>query len=326
MIRFHSVKYKNFLSTGNSFTEVFLDKRKACLVVGENGSGKSTMLDALCFGLFGKGFRKVSKTMLVNSINGRHMVVEIEFSVGQKRYKVIRGAKPNIFEVYLHGKLMNQDANMRDYQEHLEKQILKLNYKAFTQVVILGSSTFTPFMQMSQSDRRGIIEDILDINIFSIMNDILKVRQGALKSELQELDYDIIQEVLNIMSYYDYSGILLSRRNVFSKLCAYNPKKEDIDLLIQKEMTSRRRHDKIWDFISNQNMKRASFCTEDFANFSKYGYFVRRILSSIHVHEAKFQFTFEPKHVIIDKDIEMRILQRLKILGNRRFISNIHIN
>ena len=191
MIRFHSVKYKNFLSTGNKFTEVFLDKRKACLVVGENGSGKSTMLDALCFGLFGKGFRKVSKTMLVNTINGRHMVVEIEFSVGQKRYKVVRGAKPNIFEVYLHGKLLNQDANMRDYQEYLEKQILKLNYKAFTQVVILGSSTFTPFMQMGTNDRRGIIEDILDINIFSIMNDILKVRQGAMKTELQEIEYDI---------------------------------------------------------------------------------------------------------------------------------------
>ena len=191
MIRFHSVKYKNFLSTGNHFTEIFLDKRKACLVIGENGSGKSTMLDALCFGLFGKGFRKVPKTMLVNSINGRHMVVEVEFSVGQKRYKIVRGAKPNIFEVYLHNKMLNQDANMRDYQDHLEKQILKMNYKAFTQVVILGSSTFVPFMQMNTSDRRGIIEDILDINIFSIMNDILKVRMGALKSELHDLEYDI---------------------------------------------------------------------------------------------------------------------------------------
>lgn len=143
---------------------------------------------------------------------------------------------------------------------------------------------------------------------------------------IEELDYDIIQEVLNIMSYYDYSGILLSRRSVLSKLCAYNPTKEDIDLLIKKEVTSRRRHDKIWDFITIQNMKRASFCTEDFANFSKYGYIVRRILTSIHVHEAKFQFTFEPKHVIIDKGIELRIIQRLRILGNRRFITNIHIN
>ena len=134
---------------------------------------------------------------------------------------------------------------------------------------------------------------------------------------IEELDYDIIQEVLNIMSYYDYSGILLSRRSVLSKLCAYNPTKEDIDLLIKKEVKSRRRHDKIWDFITIQNMKRASFCTEDFANFSKYGYIVRRILTSIHVHEAKFQFTFEPKHVIIDKGIELRIIQRLRILGNR---------
>jgi len=191
MIKFKAVRYKNLLSTGNKFTEIFLDNRKATLILGENGSGKSTMLDALCFGLFGKGFRKVSKNSLINSVNQRGMVVEVEFAIGSKQYRVVRGAKPNVFEIFLNDRIINQDANMRDYQEQLEKQILKLNYKTFTQVVILGSSSFTPFMQMNQSDRRGIIEDILDINIFSIMNGLLKTRMTGLKSELHDLDYEI---------------------------------------------------------------------------------------------------------------------------------------
>ena len=191
MIKFKAVRWKNLLSTGNQFTEVFLDNRKATLILGENGSGKSTMLDALCFGLFGKGFRKISKNSLINSVNQRGMVVEVEFAIGSKQYRVVRGAKPNVFEIFLNDRIINQDANMRDYQEQLEKQILKLNYKTFTQVVILGSSTFTPFMQMNQNDRRGIIEDILDINIFTIMNNLLKTRMTALKSELHDLDYEI---------------------------------------------------------------------------------------------------------------------------------------
>ena len=191
MIKFKAVRYKNLLSTGNKFTEIFLDNRKATLILGENGSGKSTMLDALCFGLFGKGFRKVSKNSLINSVNQRGMVVEVEFAIGSKQYRVVRGAKPNVFEIFLNDRIINQDANMRDYQEQLEKQILKLNYKTFTQVVILGSSSFTPFMQMNQTDRRGIIEDILDINIFSIMNGLLKTRMTGLKSELYDLDYEI---------------------------------------------------------------------------------------------------------------------------------------
>ena len=191
MIKFKAVRWKNLLSTGNKFTEIFLDNRKATLILGENGSGKSTMLDALCFGLFGKGFRKISKNSLINSVNQRGMVVEVEFAIGSKQYRVVRGAKPNVFEIFLNDRIINQDANMRDYQEQLEKQILKLNYKTFTQVVILGSSTFTPFMQMNQTDRRGIIEDILDINIFSIMNSLLKTRMTGLKSELKDLDYEI---------------------------------------------------------------------------------------------------------------------------------------
>ena len=176
MITFRYVRWKNLLSTGNYFTEIKLNNNTNTLVVGENGSGKSTMLDALCFGLFGKAFRNVNKPNLLNSINGKDCVVEVEFDNNNKSYKIIRGIKPNVFEIYCDGELLNQDAAARDYQEYLEKFILKLNYKSFTQIVILGSASFVPFMQLSSSDRRAIIEDLLDIQIFSTMNGLLKDR------------------------------------------------------------------------------------------------------------------------------------------------------
>lgn len=176
MITFRYVRWKNLLSTGNYFTEIKLNNKTNTLVVGENGSGKSTMLDALCFGLFGKAFRNVNKPNLLNSINNKDCVVEIEFDTNNKSYKIIRGIKPNKFEIYCEGELLNQDAAARDYQEYLEKFILKLNYKSFTQIVILGSASFVPFMQLSASDRRTIIEDLLDIQIFSTMNGLLKDR------------------------------------------------------------------------------------------------------------------------------------------------------
>lgn len=176
MIIFRYVRWKNLLSTGNYFTEIKLDNNQNTLVVGENGSGKSTMLDALCYGLFGKAFRNVNKPNLLNSINGKDCVVEVEFDANNKSYKIIRGIKPNKFEIYCGGELLNQDAAVRDYQEYLEKFILKLNYKSFTQIVILGSASFVPFMQLSAADRRAIIEDLLDIQIFSTMNGLLKDR------------------------------------------------------------------------------------------------------------------------------------------------------
>ena len=176
MIIFRYVRWKNLLSTGNYFTEIKLNNNTNTLVVGENGSGKSTMLDALCFGLFGKAFRNVNKPNLLNSINGKDCHVEVEFDTNNKSYKIVRGIKPNKFEIYCDGELLNQDAAARDYQEYLEKFILKLNYKSFTQIVILGSASFVPFMQLSASDRRAIIEDLLDIQIFSAMNGLLKDR------------------------------------------------------------------------------------------------------------------------------------------------------
>ena len=176
MITFRYVRWKNLLSTGNYFTEIKLDNNTNTLVVGENGSGKSTMLDALCFGLFGKAFRNVNKPNLLNSINSKDCIVEVEFNTNNKSYKIIRGIKPNKFEIYCDGELLNQDAAARDYQEYLEKFIIKLNYKSFTQIVILGSASFVPFMQLSSSDRRAIIEDLLDIQIFSTMNGLLRDR------------------------------------------------------------------------------------------------------------------------------------------------------
>jgi len=183
MILFKTLKWKNLLSTGNYFTELKLNSNTNTLVVGTNGSGKSTMLDALCFALFGKPFRNVNKPNLLNSINGKDCVVEVEFDIGNKEYKIVRGIKPNIFEIYQDGILINQDAAIRDYQEYLERFILKLNYKSFTQIVILGSASFTPFMQLSASDRRAIIEDLLDIEIFSTMNSLVKERTSTNKEQ-----------------------------------------------------------------------------------------------------------------------------------------------
>jgi DNA repair exonuclease SbcCD ATPase subunit len=192
MILFRKIRWKNFLSTGNHFTEIQLDNASNTLVVGSNGAGKSTVLDALCFVLFGKPFRSVNKPQLMNSINNKDCVVEIEFNVGNKSFRIVRGIKPNLFEIYQDGTLLNQDAASRDYQEHLEKFILKLNYKSFTQIVILGSASFTPFMQLSAADRRAIIEELLDIQIFSAMNNIIKekltINKDSIATKKHEID------------------------------------------------------------------------------------------------------------------------------------------
>ena len=190
-IHFKVIRWANFLSTGSQFTEVILDSSPTTLIVGENGSGKSTILDALCYALFNKAFRDVNKPQLCNSINGKNMVVEVEFTIGSKDYKIIRGVKPNIFEIYLNGELVNQDAASRDYQKYLEDHVLKLNYKSFTQIVILGSASFTPFMQLPAGHRREVIEDLLDIKIFSTMNDALKDKVSILKIKLTEFDTKI---------------------------------------------------------------------------------------------------------------------------------------
>jgi len=191
MILFRHLRWKNLLSTGNYFSEINLFTNPTTLVAGVNGSGKSTMLDALCFGLFGKPFRNINKPQLLNSINNNDCVVEIEFDTGNKSYKIVRGIKPNIFEIFCNGELINQEAASRDYQDYLEKFILKLNYKSFTQIVILGSASFTPFMQLKTADRREIIEDLLDIQIFSTMNNLVKDRLSNNKDLVANKKHEI---------------------------------------------------------------------------------------------------------------------------------------
>ena len=204
MIIFTKVRWKNFLSTGNTFTEIFLDKNPSTLIIGENGAGKSTILDALCFGLFNKPFRQISKSQLINTINARDAIVEVEFETQNKNVKIIRGIKPNLFEIYVNDVMINQNANAKDYQKHLEQQILKFNYRSFTQVVILGSSTFVPFMQLNTKARREVVEDILDIKIFSLMNFVLKTKVREINTNITEGNYatDLTKSKIEIQEKY----------------------------------------------------------------------------------------------------------------------------
>lgn len=191
MILFKKLRWQNLLSTGNQFTEILLNKSKSTLIVGENGAGKSTILDALSFALYGRPFRNINKPQLMNSITGKGLVVEVEFSVGRKDFMIRRGMKPGIFEVYQNGILINQNSDVREYQEMVEKTILKMNHKSFAQIVVLGSANYIPFMQLSAGDRRAVIEDLLDIQIFSVMNTLLKEKIAANKVAIRDAEYQI---------------------------------------------------------------------------------------------------------------------------------------
>jgi len=237
VITFKYVRWKNFLSTGNNFTEIQLDRSPTTLIIGENGAGKSTILDALCFGLFNKPFRSISKSQLVNSVNGSASIVEVEFIVGGKNVKVIRGIKPNKFEVYVNDNMINQDANARDYQKHLEQQILGLNYRSFTQVVILGSSTFVPFMQLSTKARREVVEDILDIKVFSLMNFLLKNKNKELNEEIRnvEYQYDLTSEKITLQEKFiknvvDNKSVIITenKQKISDNNSTINSRKEEI--------------------------------------------------------------------------------------------------
>ena len=204
MILFKTVRWKNFLSTGNVFSEIQLDASPATLIVGANGAGKSTFLDAMCYALFDKPFRKITKGQLVNAVNEKELVVELEFSIGSREYMVRRGRKPNVFEIYLNGEKTKEEASTLEQQKYLEQSILGLNYKSFTQVVVLGSSCFVPFMQLNLPNRREVIEDLLDIRIFSTMNTILKDRVKGVKENIRECEYqyDLAKEKVQLQQKF----------------------------------------------------------------------------------------------------------------------------
>jgi DNA repair exonuclease SbcCD ATPase subunit len=219
MITFKKIRWKNFLSTGNTFTEVDLIENKTNLIIGQNGAGKSTILDALTFCLFGKPFRKINKPMLVNSINDKDCLSEIEFTIGKNSFLIRRGIKPSIFEVYQNGSLIDQSSTTADYQNYLEKNILKMNYKSFTQIVVLGSSTFVPFMRLPLAARREIIEDILDIQIFSVMNSSLKEKIKFSNDDIKDRDYqiDLLEEKVTMQKNFIVNLDLQNQNDIQEK-------------------------------------------------------------------------------------------------------------
>ena len=236
MINFTTIRYQNILSTGNSFTTLKLNEHKTTLIVGENGAGKSTILDALSFALYGKPFRRINKPQLLNSINQKDLLVEVEFNIGRYDYMIRRGIKPNIFEVWQNGELLNQDGASKDYQAHLEQNILKLNFKSFGQIVVLGSSTFIPFMQLPAAHRREIIEDLLDIQIFTKMNILLKERITQNKTDLQDTKYNmsLLTNRIDMANKHNDSILKMKKADVEKISIRISEIQEENKLLLQE--------------------------------------------------------------------------------------------
>ena len=238
-IEFKHVRWKNFLSTGDSFTDIQLNRNDSTLIVGHNGAGKSTLLDALSFGLFGKPYRNITKPQLLNSINNKNCVVEVEFDVGSTEFKIVRGIKPNVFEIYQNGTLINQASNTRDYQEYLEQNVLKLNHKSFHQIVVIGSASFTPFMQLPSPQRRNIIEELLDIQVFSRMNQLLKEKVARVKELINDANnqLEIISEKVRIQNKYITDVEALAKDQVRDKQSEVAQHQESIKDLQGKNAT-----------------------------------------------------------------------------------------
>lgn len=236
MIKFKTLRYRNFLSTGDNFTEILLGKSRSTLVVGQNGAGKSTMLDALSFALFGKAHRNINKNQLINSINNKAMVVEVEFDIGPANYKIVRGVKPAKFEIWKDNTLVNQDSHNKEYQKVLEQNILKLNHKSFHQIVVLGSSSFVPFMQLPAQHRREVIEDLLDINVFSKMNQILKEKTSILKESIKQNGHsaELIKTKIESQKKYLRDITALSAAHLQEKKDAIEAANAEIDQLTEK--------------------------------------------------------------------------------------------
>jgi DNA repair exonuclease SbcCD ATPase subunit len=253
LIKFEKLRYKNFLSSGNNFTDIDFESASTTLVVGHNGAGKSTMLDALSFALFGKPHRKISKPQLVNSINNKGTLVEVEFSVGSQKYKVVRGIKPNKFEIWVGGNMLNQSSHAKEYQQMLEKNILKLTHKSFHQIVVLGSSSFVPFMQLASGARREVIEDLLDINIFSKMNGLLKEKMSLLKADITNNSHqvELIKTKINAQKKH--------LRELSALNTAHRKEKEEAISALRDEI----------DELNKYNEKHMSSANDELADVSK---------------------------------------------------------
>jgi len=290
MIIFKKLRWKNFLSTGNVFSEVNLRGSKTNLIVGTNGAGKSTILDALTFSLFAKPFRKINKPMLVNSINEKDCIVEIEFSIGSNEYKVIRGIKPAKFEIYCNNQLWNQESTVIDQQKNFEQNVLKMNYKSFTQIVVLGSSTFIPFMRLPVAQRREIIEDILDIQVFSVMNQLLKDKIRENTDDLRDLTYKfhLIEEKIDLQKKYmlelqkkTKEEVVRKQNNIVHLLEDENNNHHEIERLT----TEIKKHSNEMEKLSNSSSK-----------LKKLNTFLFKIQSKLLVCQKEHQF-FSENHV-----------------------------
>lgn len=239
MIIFEKVKYKNFLSSGNNFIEVDLNSASTTLIVGSNGAGKTTMIEAISFSLFGKPYRNISKPQLVNTVNNKDTVVELEFRIGKNHYRVKRGIKPNLFEIYQNNKMISQSSNVRDYQKHLESNILKLNHKSFHQIVVLGSSSFVPFMELPKAARREVIEDLLDIQIFSKMNIVVKEKISNLRQKIKDIEasLEIIREKNKLQKKFIVDLTEMNNEYIEQRKAMIKKNSEEI-LMLQRENDS----------------------------------------------------------------------------------------
>ncbi len=290
MIVFEKVRWKNFLSTGNVFSEIDIQRSRTNLIVGHNGSGKSTILDALTFSLFGKPFRKISKSMLVNSVNEKDTMVEIEFSIGKNSYQVIRGIKPNKFMVYCNGQPWDEDAKAVDQQKNLEQNVLKMNFKSFTQIVVLGSSTFVPFMRLPGQQRREIIEDILDIQVFSVMNNRLKDKIRENNEEIKDLDYQLhlLEEKIELQKQY----MLELKKKTDAEI---DKKKEKIKEYQQEEESSLGNIRDLTDQVTNLSTEMEEY-SKSSSKLKKLNTFLIKLNQKLQTCKKEHEF-FEDNHV-----------------------------
>ena len=290
MITFEKVRWKNFLSTGNVYSEVDLQRSRTNLIVGTNGSGKSTILDALTFSLFGKPFRKISKSMLVNSVNEKDTMVEIEFSIGNNKYTIVRGIKPNKFKVYCNGEPWDEDAKAVDQQKNLEQNVLKMNFKSFTQIVVLGSSTFVPFMRLPGQQRREIIEDILDIQVFSVMNGKLKDKIRENREEVKDLDYQVhlLEEKIELQKNYMME---LQKK----ALAEVDKKKEKIQEYLKEEENSNEELNTLTLQIGKINEEMSEY-SKSSAKLKKLNTILIKLKTKLNTCKKEHKF-FEDNHV-----------------------------